>query len=78
MRKPIRWSSSERTARRRASGRRLLLKIFFDVYCITDDKELRLSFKSIYVVTFRLEKRQKAFLSRQMNRPYGNERATPP
>jgi hypothetical protein len=45
---------------------------------ITVDRDLRLSFESIYVVTFLLEKSQKAFLSGQMNRPYGNERATSP
>ena len=39
---------------------------------------LRSSFESIYVVTFHFEKRQKAFLSRQMNRSYGKERATLP
>ena len=44
----------------------------------TVDNDLRLSFESIYVVTLHLEKRQKAFLSGQMNRPYGNERATSP
>ena len=37
-----------------------------------------LSFESIYLVTFRFEKRQKAVLSGQMNRPYGNECAASP
>ena len=58
--------------------RRSLLKIFLKVYWITVDNDLRMSFESIYSVTFHFEKRQKAVLSGQMNRPYGNERAASP
>jgi len=51
------------------------LKIFLKVYLIIGNNDLRMSFESVYPVTFHFEKRQKAFLSGQMNRTYGNERA---
>ena len=55
--------------------RRLLLKIFLKVCWIPGGNDVRMSFESIYSVTFHFEKRQKTVLSGQMSRPYGNERA---